>query len=479
MSLLDRNFSPGFTAAHFGDSFIWGVSSSAAQTEGAYLEDGKGLSNWDVFSIRKNKIADGSNPFNACNFYFSYDEDLELMAALGIKNFRLSIAWSRIFPMGTGQPNMPGINFYSRVVDKCLELGITPWITLYHWDLPHALELKGGWTNREILSWFKDYVSFVVKNLGHKVKNWMVLNEPMVFTGAGYFLGVHAPGKKGIANFLSSIHHAALCQAIGFNAIKEQFPEANVGTTISCSYITPQSKSSKDIFAAARIDALLNRLFVEPFLGMGYPREDLPFLSRLKKFEKPGDAELLKADFDFLGIQNYTREVVGHTYYTPFLNAKLVPAKKRGVYHTTMGWEVYPNSIHQMIKKFSAYQGIKRIIVTENGAAFNDKFSDGQVLDAPRIDYLSSHIKEVLKAKNEGGKVYGYFVWSFTDNFEWNEGFRQRFGLVYYDYSTGIKVPKESAWWFKKFLATTRARIPVERHFYRQIKGDLLGEGMV
>jgi beta-glucosidase len=469
---FDRNYAPGFTAAHFGDDFIWGTSASAAQTEGAYLDDGRGLSNWDVFSMKKNKIADGSNPFVACNFYHSYKEDLELMASLGIKNFRMSIAWSRIFPEGTGNPNLAGMAYYSKVVDKCLELGITPWITLYHWDLPDALEKKGGWTNREILLWFKNYVAYVVGNLGHKVKNWMVLNEPMVFTGAGYFLGVHAPGKKGVGNFLSAIHHAALCQAIGFNTIKDLFPDANVGTTVSCSYITPKSKSPKDIFAASRIDALLNRLFVEPFLGMGYPIDELPFLSRLKKFEKPGDALLLKTDFDFLGIQNYTREVVGHTYYTPFLNAKLVPAKKRGVFHTTMGWEVFPNSLNQMIKKYSAYSGIKKIIVTENGAAFNDRVVDGKVSDGHRIDFLASHIKEVLRAKKEGGKVDGYFVWSFTDNFEWNEGYRQRFGLVYLDSEQGTKIPKESAWWYKNFLETTKARLPVERHINRQIIGE-------
>lgn len=472
MKSLDRNFSPGFTAAHFGDNFIWGTSTSAAQIEGAYLADGKGLSNWDVFSRKKNKIADGSTPFDACNFYYSFNEDLELMASLGIRNFRLSISWARIFPEGIGNVNIAGIDFYSRVIDKCLALGITPWVTLYHWDLPHALELKGGWTNREIMVWFEKYVSFVVSALGHKVKNWMILNEPMVFTGAGYFLGIHAPGRRGIGNFLAAIHHAALCQGIGFRIIKEVFPDANVGTTISCSLVTPHSKSERDILAASRIDALLNKLFFEPALGLGYPVDELPFLNRLKKYEKPGDFNLIKTDFDFWGIQNYTREVISHSFYTPFLQAKLVPAKSRGVFHTTMGWEIYPNSLYQMIKKFSAYDGVKKIIVTENGAAFEDKIMDDEILDSHRINYLSEHIREVLNAKREGFKVDGYFVWSFIDNFEWNEGYRQRFGLVYYDKDNGKKIPKESAHWYKNFIETANSRIPLERHLNRQINAD-------
>jgi len=471
---FDRNYTPGFNAAHFGEDFIWGVSASAAQTEGAYLDDGRGLSIWDLFSMNHKKIADGSTPFNACNFYYRYAEDLELMASLGIKNFRLSISWSRLIPEGVGPINESGLEFYSNVIDKCIELGITPWVTLYHWDLPLALELEGGWTNREITEWFQNYVKVVVNALGNKVKNWMVLNEPMVFTGAGYFLGIHAPGRRGVTNFLKAVHHAALCQAIGFRTIKSIFPDANVGTTVSCSLISPFSKSAKDILAASRIDALLNRLFVEPFLGLGYPIDELPFFKRIEKFMQPGDEELMKADFDFLGIQNYTREVVGHSFYTPFLNARLIPAKKRGVFHTTMGWEVYPNSLYQMVKKYSAYSGIKNIIITENGAAFNDKVVRGEVMDVQRINYLSSYLKELLKAKKDGFKVNGYFVWSFTDNFEWNEGYLKRFGLVYLDIKNGKRIPKESAWWYKNFIETAKAKIPIDRHLHRQIKGDVV-----
>jgi beta-glucosidase len=412
-----------------GPAFTWGVSAAAYQTEGAYRADGKGRSIWDVFTETKGKIARGEHGQVACDFYHRYTHDIALMSSMHIPNFRFSISWSRIMPDGAGALNKHGIDFYNRVIDFCLEQGITPWITLYHWDLPYELEKKGGWANREIINRFGDYVAVCMKHFGDRVKNWMVLNEPMVFTGAGYFLGLHAPGKKGLSSFLAAAHHAALCQAEGARIVKFMRPDARVGTTFSCSYIEPGSRKTEDVLAAIRVDALLNRMFAEPLAGLGYPLKDLRFLQRLEPYVKDGDEKKLAFEMDFIGIQNYTRELVSFSYFTPFIWARIIRADKRNVPLTTMNWEVYPEGIYHLLHQFNAY-GFPELIVTENGAAFPDTVAGGQVNDIKRTTYLQDHIGQVLRAKNEGVNVNGYFVWSFTDNFEWAEGYAPRFGLV-------------------------------------------------
>nr|WP_294774895.1 GH1 family beta-glucosidase [uncultured Flavobacterium sp.] len=445
-----------FKSSLFGEDFIWGVSSSALQTEGASEKEGKGLSIWDKFSKKKGAILNNDSPEIGNNFYENYKEDIDLIKKLKIPNFRFSISWPRILPNGIGTVNPHGIAFYHNVIDACLEQGIEPFITLYHWDLPLALEEKGGWTNREILSWFEEFVTVCVNEYNDKVKNWIVLNEPSVFTGAGYFFGVHAPGRKGLNNFLPAMHHALLCQAIGYKRIKTIDPHAQVGTTFSCTYITPLRYSVKDLNAAQRVDALLNRAFIEPSLGLGYPIEALPFLKGISKYIEKGDDELIKAEFDFIGLQNYTREVVEHNSYVPYLNAKIISAQKRKVNLTAMKWEIYPKSISTMIKKFSQYDGVKKIIITESGASFFDELQANEINDVERIRYIKSYLEEVLWAKRNGGKVEGYFVWSLTDNFEWAEGYRQRFGLVHVDFNTQKRTIKNSGYWYAEFLSNTK-----------------------
>ena len=440
-------------AEDFGTNFKWGVAASAYQTEGASLEDGKGLSIWDVFSTCKGKIRNGQNATIACDFYNRYMQDIILMHYLNIKNFRFSVSWPRVIPEGVGKANDKGLDFYSRLIDFCLEMGIEPWITLYHWDLPQALHLKGGWTNRDILNWFSSYVELCASKFGDRVKNWMVLNEPMVFTGAGYFLGIHAPGKKGLSNFLAAAHHAVLCQAIGGRILKSINGNFNVGTTFSCSLIEPLDVTKTNIEAVQRVDALTNRMFVEPLLGLGYPFKELRILNQMEKYIQQDDERTMQFPMDFIGIQNYTREVVRHSSFMPYVYAKVVKADTRKVTTTTMNWEVYPESIYCMLKKFAAYTGIKNIIVTENGAAFDDTLLDGKVQDKKRIMYLNAYLREILRAKEEGVQVNGYFVWSFTDNFEWAEGYHQRFGLVYVDYTTQRRYVKSSGHWFREFLA--------------------------
>ena len=436
----------------FGDDFIWGVSVAALQIEGSCDADGKGPSIWDTFAAKKGKIQNGDSPSTACDFYNRYKTDIDLIKQLNIPNFRFSIAWSRILPNGDGEANQAGIDHYNQVIDYCLAQGVEPWITIYHWDLPQALEDKGGWTNREVVEWFANFAALCAKSFGDRVKHWMVMNEPSVFVGAGYFLGIHAPGRTGLKNFLPAIHHALLSISAGGAVLKELLPDAEVGTTFSCSYVQAKTEKLKDLAAAKRVDALLNRMFIEPILGLGYPIADLPVLKGIEKYYLPGDEEKLKFDFDYIGIQNYTREVVKYSFFTPYIGASLVKAEKRKVELTEMKWEVYPQAIYQMIKKFSAYPQIKKIYITENGAAFPDKLIDNKVDDPKRIDYLQTHLQQVLKAKDEGYKVSGYFVWTLTDNFEWAEGYHPRFGLIYVDFETQQRIIKSSGRWYADFL---------------------------
>jgi beta-glucosidase len=441
-----------FSKDDFGDDFKWGVSTAAYQVEGAYNAHGKGLSIWDSFSQKRKKIAGNHNGNIACDFYNRYSTDILLLYQLNIPHYRFSISWSRILPQGTGAINSRGIDFYNKVIDLCLELNIEPWITLYHWDLPEALQQKGGWTNREVIHWFAYYIDCCLRYFGDRVKHWMVLNEPMVFTGAGYFLGVHAPGKKGLSNFLSAAHHAALCQAEGGRIIKSLRSDCKVGTTFSYSHIEAKSEQPAQVAAAVKVDALLNRMFIEPLLGMGYPVKDLSILNRMETYIKAGDEGKLAFDMDFVGLQNYTREVVAYAPFMPFIKAKIIKADKRGVERTLMNWEVYPPSIYHAIKRFNGYSGVKEIIITENGAAFKDELVNGAVNDHKRLRFLNDHIAQVLRAKREGARVNGYFVWTFLDNFEWAEGFHPRFGLVYVDFETQQRTVKASGHWYSNFI---------------------------
>ena len=437
----------------FGQDFLWGVSTAAFQIEGAHDADGKGSSIWDVFTSQKGKVKNGHHALTACDFYNSYQNDINLISHLNIPNFRFSISWPRIMPTGTHPVNQAGIDYYNKIIDSLLEQGIQPWVTLYHWDLPHALEVKGGWTNRDSVSWFSDYVEVCAKHFGDRVKNWMVINEPSVFTGAGYFLGIHAPGKKGITNYLKAMHHVTLATAAGGKILRDKVAAANIGTTFSCTHIEPFSQNIKDIEAAKRVDTLLNRTFIEPILGMGYPQKDLAVLKKLNNYIKEDDLNNLAFDFDFIGLQCYTREIVKASLLTPYIGAELISAEKRNVIATDMGWEVYPPALYHILKRFNAYEGIRKIIITENGAAFPDTVTNGKVYDIKRTHFIQDHLEQILKAKEDGLSVDGYFVWSLTDNFEWAEGYNARFGLIHVDFETQKRTIKHSGLWFRDFLS--------------------------
>lgn len=449
--LSKQPITPGLVKADFGKDFKWGVAQASYQTEGAWNLDGKGESVWDRFSHTKGKIERGETGDVATDFYHKYKNDIQLVKNMNFGIFRFSLSWSRIFPKGIGEINPLGVQYYHNVIDECLALGIEPWVTIFHWDTPQVLEEQGGWTNRKMVDWFSEYAEFVTKEYGNKVKNWMIINEPLSYTGMGYMFGEMAPGKKGLKNFKASAHHSVLCQAEGGRIVRKNVSGANIGTTFQLSWIDPISDSPKHIAAAKRMDAVYNRLFIEPSLGLGYPEDGLPYLKTMKKLYSDGDEKMMEFDFDFVGAQYYYRTVAKKSMM-PGLKAKEISPKKRKVPMNEMNGEIYPKGFYQILKQLGNYEKINKIIVTENGTCVKDTVKNRKVHDIERIKYFEDHLVAMLKAKKEGVNIDGYLVWSLTDNFEWDKGFRPRFGLVHVDFKTLKRTMKDSGYWFKEFL---------------------------
>ncbi|MGJ5641549.1 GH1 family beta-glucosidase [Formosa sp. S-31] len=435
--------------SNFPEDFTWGVANSSYQTEGAYNSYGKGPSIWDTFTNRK--VFKKGNGNIATDFYHNYKEDIKSAKALHLNAFRFSISWSRIFPDGEGRINREGVTFYHEVIQCCLEHKLDPWITLYHWDLPQKLEDQGGWTNRNIIDWFSSYVDFCTKEF-KQVKYWMVLNEPMSFIGLGYFMGIHAPGKKGLKNFLPAAHHATLCQAEGGRIIRKNLPKAIIGTTYSCSYVTPKNRQILNVRAAKRIDSLLNRFFIEPALGLGYPYKAIPGLKRIEKYFMAGDENKMIFNFDFIGVQYYFRVVAEHRIFPLILHAGEIPASKRNVKTNNMGMEVFPKGLYKMLKQFNTYKDVHSIYITESGICLDDEIIHGKIKDKERIKYIKNTLKVTQKALGKGINIKGYFNWTLVDNFEWAEGFSPRFGLIHNDHNTQKRTFKKSAYWLQEYL---------------------------
>ncbi|MGB1247305.1 MAG: GH1 family beta-glucosidase [Chitinophagales bacterium] len=442
--------------ADFGKDFLWGTATASYQIEGGWNLDGKSPSVWDTFTSKSKNIHDGSNGNEACDFYHKYKEDIAIMKSLNFDVFRFSIAWTRILPDGTGKINQAGIDFYNNVIDECLAQGLQPWITLYHWDLPQVLEDKGGWPNRDVIDWFKEYVDVCTKAFGDRVKNWMIFNEPLAFTALGYLAKMHAPGKRSFKKFKQAVHHVTLCQAEGGRVVRANVPEANVGTTFSVTAVEPKDPNKKrHVKAAKKEDAFFNRLFIEPTLGMGYPTEDLKMLKGIEKYMEEGDEEKMVFDFDFFGVQNYFRTVAKFSLWPPVMWANVMKGKdlvEDESELTAMGWEVYPKGMYDILKQIGAY-GVP-LYITENGMGLNDELNaDGTINDFRRTQFYKDYLANVLKAKNEGVDVRGYYQWTFMDNFEWAEGYGPRFGIVYNDFETQTRYLKDSAKWWQSFLA--------------------------
>ncbi len=451
---------PNFPAqAVFPKGFLWGTATASYQIEGAWTEDGKGESIWDRFTHTPGTIKNGDTGDIACDSYHRWREDIALMKAMNLNSYRFSIAWPRIQATGTGPANPKGIDSYSRIVDALLEARIRPMVTLYHWDLPQALQDSGGWTNREMVGRFSDYVQLVGKALGDRVSDWMLFNEPAAFTDLGYLDGTHAPGHKSILEFLRATHVVNLAQGESFRALRSVRPTARVGTALSMSPCEPATNSEADQLAATRAHAITNIWFLEPALRGRYP-EALTFLPETAMRIKSGDMEKVRAPLDFVGINLYYRtmasspgtvERVGHAQNWLF------PVKMEGGQQgpkTDIGWEVWPKALYDMVMRITRDYNRPVLEITESGCAYNDEpDSGGAIPDLRRIAYHREYLGALAKSIADGADVRSYHAWSLMDNFEWAEGYSQRFGLAYIDFKTQKRTIKESGRWYAQVAA--------------------------
>jgi beta-glucosidase len=443
---------------HFPYGFLWGAATAAYQVEGAVREDGRGRSIWDTFSHTPGKTHHGDTGDVAVDHYHRLESDLDLMTRLGLNAYRFSVAWPRVQPEGRGQPNQKGLDFYRRLTDGLLRRGMTPVVTLYHWDLPQALQDEGGWTNRTVADRFADYAEIVVKALGDEVPLWITLNEPWVSAWIGYGSGAHAPGIAGTREALAATHHLLLAHGRAVQSMRALGNRgANFGITLNLAPVRSASEAPRDREAARRVDGNLNRLFLDPILRGHYP-EDMLALYRAGSMELPvreGDLQLISGPLDFLGVNYYAPQTVvarnpAATAPDPSrfgLHADTVlPA---GVKTTEMGWPIQPEGLSDLLTWLSREYTNLPLYITENGAAFADRINPrGQVQDAARIAYLHGHIEAAHRAVRSGVDLRGYFVWSLMDNFEWAEGYSKRFGLLYVDYPTQRRIPKSSYAWY-------------------------------
>ncbi len=433
----------------FPKGFVWGAASAAYQIEGAHQKDGRGESIWDRFSHTPGKIAGDATGDVACDHYHRYPEDVALMKELGLGAYRFSIAWPRVVPGGTGAVNQKGLDFYSRLVDALLEAGVTPWATLYHWDLPAALSDQGGWANRDIAGWFADYASTVARALGDRVKHFMTLNEPQVFTIFGYLTGVHAPGLIDLPAYLLASHHTNLAHGRAVQALRAAASDVKVGIVEQMFPIHPETSSDADRAAAFRVDGLFNRWFLDPVLKGSYPDDLLALLSFLPSPIADGDLEVIREPIDFLGLNHYTRQFARYDPNLPLFEFLVdIDHHEPGSEYTEMGWEVHAPSFGEVLARLRTDYGNPLVIVTENGAATPETTVDGAVRDPSRRRYLESYLAALHAELQRGSRVGGYFVWSLTDNFEWAFGYGKHFGLIRVDYETQARTVKDSGHWY-------------------------------
>ncbi len=433
----------------FPEGFVWGAATASYQVEGAWREDGKGESIWDRFSHTPGKIENGDTGDVAADHYHRWQSDIQLMADLGLKAYRFSVAWPRVVPQGHGKVEPRGLDFYSRLVDGLLAAGIEPWVTLYHWDLPQVLQDRGGWPARDTAKAFAEYAEVVVRGLGDRVKHWMTLNEPWVSAVLGYHLGFHAPGHHDMAEAAAATHHLLLGHGLAVPVIRRDSPGAEVGVVLNYSPAHPASDREEDIIAARRADAVVERMYLDPLAGRPYPVEAMDLEQLSMDMIQPGDMATIATPIDFLGLNNYTRDVVR---YGGEFGADAV--ERKGVERTEMGWEVYPEGIYEMLMRVTREYPFKALYVTENGAAFPDQVGpDGKVDDPRRVSYLKRYLTQAARAIADGAPLRGYFVWSLMDNFEWSFGYSKRFGVVYVDFETQARIPKTSARWYSQVIA--------------------------
>jgi beta-glucosidase len=435
----------------FPSDFLWGAATSSYQIEGAAFEDGRGETIWDVFCRTPGKVANGDTGDVACDHYHRYAEDVALMASLGLKAYRFSVAWSRILPEGRGRVEPRGLDFYDRLVDTLLAHGITPFVTLYHWDLPQALQDIGGWENRDTLSAFAAYADLFSRRLGDRVKHFATLNEPWVIAFLGNLFGIHAPGKQDLRTALLVSHHLMVAHGMAIDALRANVPDGKHGIVLNFTPSYPSTLKHADRDAARLVDGFNNRWFIDALLRGAYPADMVQFFGEAMFEMQPDDQALMSRPIDFLGVNYYTRSVVRAGGSGLFGEEYL---KTDGEY-TDIGWEVYPQGLFDLLMRLKAEYHAPELYITENGSAWPDVVAeDGQVHDEPRERYLRAHLAACWRAIQEGVPLRGYFQWSLLDNFEWSEGYSKRFGMTYVDYSTQQRILKQSAHFYKRVVTT-------------------------
>jgi beta-glucosidase len=464
------------TPITFPEGFLWGAATAAYQIEGAAHTDGRQDSIWDTFARLPGAVADGHNGDEACDHYRRFVEDVTLMKHLNMKAYRFSTSWARCMPDGV-TPYAEGIRFYSRLVDELLDAGITPWLTLYHWDLPQALEDNGGWTNRDTAYRFAEYAATIHAALGDRVRIWTTLNEPWCSAFLGYAAGIHAPGRQDPRAGLAAAHHLLLGHGLAARELRQLDPEATLGITLNLTVADPRDPASdSDRDAARRIDGQFNRIFLDPVLKGEYPSDLLADVAHLGLAERihDGDLAIISTPLDLLGVNYYhgesvTKDPAEHPepagaevaavrpVSSPFVAADGARSVSRGLPVTGMGWEVQPEGLRRLLNRlqleYTGPAGIP-VFITENGAAYDDVPNEaGFVDDQDRIGFFAAHLRAVHDAIRDGVDVRGYLAWSLLDNFEWSFGYHQRFGLVRVDYRTQLRIPKASALWYSSVAA--------------------------
>lgn len=450
----------------FPQGFVWGVATASYQIEGAVSADGRGISIWDTFSRQPGAVRNGDTGDVACDHYHRMDEDLDTMKTLGVGSYRFSVAWPRIQPDGKGPANQAGLEFYRRLVDGLLARSIEPTLTLYHWDLPRALEDHGGWQERDTTDRFAEYVDLVACALGADVKRWITLNEPWCSAWLGYGSGHHAPGIAETGAAVAASHHLLLAHGKGLSVLREVLPSAQVGITLNLGVHRPGTDNDLDVAAALRVDGNRNRMYLDPIFRSAYPTDVIEhYVGYSPGFSvvQDGDLEIISKPLDFLGVNYYTpatimdetREVEARLmgYEVPlvqqFPDLRALDVKTPGKDTTSMGWEVDASGLTELLVRVMREYTQLPLFVTENGAAFDDYVDpNGEILDGDRVAYLKAHIGAVQDAIRNGVTVRGYFVWSLLDNFEWALGYSRRFGIVWVDFPTGARLLKESFHWY-------------------------------
>ncbi len=427
--------------------FTWGVSTSSYQIEGAANEGGRGPSIWDTFSRIPGAVANADNGDIACDHYHRYNEDLDLMKWLGVGAYHFSIAWPRVIPTGTGPLNKVGMDFYDRLIDGALERGITPWPTLYHWDLPQALQDKGGWNNRECAHWFAEYSYLMAEAFSDRVKNWVTINEPFCSAWLGHLYGVMAPGIKDLQTGINASHHLLLGHGLAVRAIREAASDVKVGITLNFTPAITIGDSEEDQRAVQLADGFDNRWFGDPVFKASYPQDLVSAFNREVPIHA-GDMQIISTPVDFLGLNYYFRQTVAYDPSAQPLPYKQVTAPN--VERTGMGWEVHAETFTDLLTRINKDYAPKEIFITENGSAWDDEVVDGKVDDPNRVRYLERHIDAMFDAKKQGVPISGYFAWSLMDNYEWAYGYAKRFGLIYVDYPTQQRIPKTSAYYYRE-----------------------------